>query len=336
MGTIQSAFGAPRAGRIRRGPASQRAIRSAIEQGECPWCDEGPFDQVAGHVSRLHGINARQLRDLAGLPYRASLSSEYLAETLSSARKAYLATQAGRETMARAQKASRGRPRRQSEAALAQRRRARLVGSHEHDDYLRDVRTIRVSALIAARGAAVRYLGRRWGANLLVAETFGIPDTMVESAVARANYAKPIQDLSVIVASEVGAQLRRIAVLAARSASHTLKRTENERRDLLRTALAQIHLSVLEAEPDAPLTGKAPRRPLTTSTLVLSAPSGVHHRDHPVFEGQTYCGVRFPSERPNSGWRTLQIEELIGEAKMCRTCFRDSDVPELVRVAAKR
>lgn len=46
-------------------------VRRAIEAGLCPFCGAGPYSVIAQHVSVKHGIDRRELRDLAGLTYGA-------------------------------------------------------------------------------------------------------------------------------------------------------------------------------------------------------------------------------------------------------------------------
>lgn len=44
----------------------------AIERQICPFCGSGPFTVVAIHVSKAHGIDRLELRDLLGLTYSRS------------------------------------------------------------------------------------------------------------------------------------------------------------------------------------------------------------------------------------------------------------------------
>lgn len=54
-------------------------IRSSLTAGTCPWCDKGPFRSIAKHTNSAHGIDRRQLRELAGLPWTASICAPDLA-----------------------------------------------------------------------------------------------------------------------------------------------------------------------------------------------------------------------------------------------------------------
>ncbi|MBK6040828.1 hypothetical protein [Streptomyces sp. MBT55] len=49
---------------------TREEIQAGIEAQICPWCGKGPFKILAGHTTRLHGVDRLQLRDLAGLLYR--------------------------------------------------------------------------------------------------------------------------------------------------------------------------------------------------------------------------------------------------------------------------
>jgi hypothetical protein len=63
-------------------------VRAAVEAQLCPFCGKGPFTVVALHTNHAHGIDRRQLRDLAGLYYSASITpSEHRAERAQHARK---------------------------------------------------------------------------------------------------------------------------------------------------------------------------------------------------------------------------------------------------------
>lgn len=55
---------------------SKDVVRRAIEAGICPWCNRGPYKMIASHTTRVHGVDARELRDLAGLTYSTSLLPE--------------------------------------------------------------------------------------------------------------------------------------------------------------------------------------------------------------------------------------------------------------------
>lgn len=53
---------------------SKDTVRGFLEAFMCPWCDRGPFKVVAVHVSRMHGVGPKELRDLAGLCYNETLT----------------------------------------------------------------------------------------------------------------------------------------------------------------------------------------------------------------------------------------------------------------------
>lgn len=61
-------------------PPTREAIREAIEAGKCPWCGRGPYQLLAGHTNKKHGISHIELRDLAGVPLNASICSPEYSE----------------------------------------------------------------------------------------------------------------------------------------------------------------------------------------------------------------------------------------------------------------
>jgi hypothetical protein len=54
---------------------SPEAVKEAVLAGICPCCGKGPFVLLARHTHAQHGIDKRQLRDLAGLAYTDSITS---------------------------------------------------------------------------------------------------------------------------------------------------------------------------------------------------------------------------------------------------------------------
>lgn len=59
---------------------SRQVIRENIEGGMCSWCDRGPFRSLASHTNKMHGIDRRELRALAGLTMRQPVASEAFRE----------------------------------------------------------------------------------------------------------------------------------------------------------------------------------------------------------------------------------------------------------------
>lgn len=53
---------------------SLEATKEAVLAGVCPCCGKGPFTLLARHTHAQHGIDTRQLRDLAGLTYSESIT----------------------------------------------------------------------------------------------------------------------------------------------------------------------------------------------------------------------------------------------------------------------
>lgn len=43
-------------------------IIRCLEAGECPWCSAGPFRVPISHISRAHGIDRFEIRDMIGVP----------------------------------------------------------------------------------------------------------------------------------------------------------------------------------------------------------------------------------------------------------------------------
>lgn len=61
-------------------PPSEEAMRIALESQLCPWCGSGPFKVLAIHTGRAHGVDAAELRALAGLGKFATICAEDYSE----------------------------------------------------------------------------------------------------------------------------------------------------------------------------------------------------------------------------------------------------------------
>jgi hypothetical protein len=72
-------------------PPSVEATRRAVMAGICPFCGRGPFQVLAGHTQKLHGVDRFELRELADLTYSASLLDDRTREQFSERAKARLA-----------------------------------------------------------------------------------------------------------------------------------------------------------------------------------------------------------------------------------------------------
>lgn len=48
-------------------------MRDCIEAQICPWCGGGPFKVLATHTGRSHGVDGKELRELAGLTKYSSI-----------------------------------------------------------------------------------------------------------------------------------------------------------------------------------------------------------------------------------------------------------------------
>lgn len=59
---------------------STESVKEAVLAGICPCCGGGPFALLARHTHAQHGIDTRQLRDLAGLTYSESITPASLRE----------------------------------------------------------------------------------------------------------------------------------------------------------------------------------------------------------------------------------------------------------------
>lgn len=58
-------------------------VRKYLAVGLCPYCGEGPFHNIAGHTTRLHGAGKKDLCDAAEITYSTSITSPALNEKLS-------------------------------------------------------------------------------------------------------------------------------------------------------------------------------------------------------------------------------------------------------------
>jgi hypothetical protein len=59
--------------------------------GICPFCGRGPFQVLAGHTQKVHGVDRFDLRELADLTYSTSLLDDRTREQFSARAKARLA-----------------------------------------------------------------------------------------------------------------------------------------------------------------------------------------------------------------------------------------------------
>lgn len=56
------------------------AVRAAIEAQTCPFCGAGPYKVLAVHTSKIHGVDRRDLRELAGLNGSARICAPEFSE----------------------------------------------------------------------------------------------------------------------------------------------------------------------------------------------------------------------------------------------------------------
>jgi predicted RNA-binding Zn-ribbon protein involved in translation (DUF1610 family) len=55
---------------------SPEAVRAAIVAQTCPFCGRGPYKVLAVHTNKTHGVDKRELREMAGLTLGVSICSE--------------------------------------------------------------------------------------------------------------------------------------------------------------------------------------------------------------------------------------------------------------------
>lgn len=77
-------------------PESVEAIRRSLEAFICPWCGEGPYKLLASHTNRAHGVDRKELRELAGLLKNSSITPDDVRE-----RRRQLGRERGMPTAAR-------------------------------------------------------------------------------------------------------------------------------------------------------------------------------------------------------------------------------------------
>lgn len=56
------------------------AVLAAIEAQTCPFCGAGPYKVLAVHTSKIHGVDRRELRELAGLNGSARICAPEFSE----------------------------------------------------------------------------------------------------------------------------------------------------------------------------------------------------------------------------------------------------------------
>lgn len=75
---------------------TREQIRAGIEAQVCPWCGAGPFKILAGHTTRLHGVDRNQLRDLAGVFYSTPVCAPEVTEDCRERNHRYIPTPPGK------------------------------------------------------------------------------------------------------------------------------------------------------------------------------------------------------------------------------------------------
>lgn len=165
--------------------AFQRSVLACI----CPFCGAGPFKILATHVHRKHDVDARELRDMAGLTYSTPITSpEFHAER--SARSREMQEQG---VSLRPEHVAKGRHNRKSlsRAAVAGQRAKGDVAREKHPDLIaraaqagadatRDRLMPEYRAAAEAYDAEFSERGRRYGTMRATAERLGWPFRKVQ------------------------------------------------------------------------------------------------------------------------------------------------------------
>lgn len=67
---------------------NEESIREKVLEGMCPFCPAGPFKLLARHTNVAHGVDRRELRLLAGLPFTRSILDQEFRTRISEERRA--------------------------------------------------------------------------------------------------------------------------------------------------------------------------------------------------------------------------------------------------------
>lgn len=117
------------------------AVRAAIEAQTCPFCGRGPYKVLANHTRQAHGVDRRELRNLAGLLLKDSICSP---ETSRKSREHALrtrtveaATQAARDSRKQRQWTEAGKRRRDAALAAGATKR-KAAAAEENADLARE------------------------------------------------------------------------------------------------------------------------------------------------------------------------------------------------------
>lgn len=129
---------------------SEKAFRANVEAGICPFCGQGPYKALAIHTGKAHAVDRFQLREMAGLPYSASITSpEYHAEVSERAKKQF---EAGLTLRPEHIEAGRRKKRKLSPAAIEMQRQKAQRSRELHPDIQRRM----TEASMAARSERMR------------------------------------------------------------------------------------------------------------------------------------------------------------------------------------
>lgn len=154
----------------------QEQLRTFIDADRCPWCDGGPYRNLAGHTHRAHAVSAAELRELAGLTKGARLCSAELSQN-------HADRQRGQRLPDSAYERNNSKPRTFSEAGLAA-QRAKL-------DAARSPEQTQQAAMASARRTAEQNAGKYAEAVRL----FGDGMLLQDIAVAVAMHPRSVRDV---------------------------------------------------------------------------------------------------------------------------------------------
>ena len=156
----------------RHAAPSAEALRKYIASGTCPWCDAGPYKNLACHTNVAHGISADEFRDLAGMRRHDPLCSPDLSA-------AHAARQAGKALPLHAYANIGKTKRRYSEAGkAAQRAKAALVTDEQRAAAARASGDKQLAANAATHAEIVRRYKAGESVPTIAAEVARPPQTV--------------------------------------------------------------------------------------------------------------------------------------------------------------
>lgn len=138
------------------------AVREAITAQRCPFCDGGPYKVIAVHTNKTHGIDRRELREMAGLTSNDSICAPEYSEGARERAERRELHKIGNETQR-----TRGRKPQQWSKAGREKNRATIISVNETStDEERAARNAKSSATRRAKETCKH--GHPWDANARV------------------------------------------------------------------------------------------------------------------------------------------------------------------------